>query len=673
MSFPRLFEPLAIGPHTARNRIVFGAHFTMFSEPGVAFGEPGYFGERYARYLAIRARGGVGAIVAGQAQVHPTTAYQMHNNAIAWEDAAVPHFERVTEAIHDHGALALLQLAHNGGVNQGPWSRLPVWAASDVANSFEAPKPLERHEIAELVDFFARSAGNAARGGFDGVEIHAAHGYLLQEFLSPRSNRRDDDYGGSLENRMRFPLEVLAAVRGAVGKGVAVGLRIVGDEESPDPGALGREECAEIARRFVATGLVDFLNVSVGLSGIGMVRPMYAPHLCAVPAARAIRQALRDHVGRARPGTPPVFAVQRILAPEEAEGILERGDADAVTLVRALVADPDWPRKAAAGEGATIRRCTGVNQGCYGNLTLGLPVTCVTNPVVGREAELDEQTLAPGARRRRVVVVGGGPGGLEAAWVAAARGHETILLERSSVLGGKIRAAARLPGRAEIGDLADWRAGECARRGVDVRLGHDATVDSVLALAPDAVIVATGAVATRDAASKVHPMPIAGWDQAFVLDHEAALARALEIGPRVAILDAVGHIEAIGLGELLARRGCDVLLVTPLPSPLALDRETAGYALPRAVQAGVRWRPNTVLAAIGANAVTLVDTLSRRSETVDGIDHVVIRTHGRADARLYFALRESAPGLDVVRIGDAVAPRYADRAIFDGHLAGRAV
>ncbi|HZR80472.1 MAG TPA: FAD-dependent oxidoreductase [Candidatus Binatia bacterium] len=672
-AYPRLFSPLAIGPHTARNRIVFGAHFTMFSEPAPVYGEPGWFGARYARYLAERAQGGVGTIVAGQAQVHPTTAYQMHNNAIAWDESAVPHFRRVTDAIHEHGALAFVQLAHNGGVNQGPWSRLPVWSASDVANSFEAPKVLERHEIAEVVEHFGRSARNAAAGGFDGIEIHAAHGYLLQEFLSPRSNRRDDEYGGSLENRMRFPLAVLREVRRAAGDRVAVGLRLVGDEESRDAGALGREECAEIARRFVATGLVDFLNVSVGLSGIGMVRPMYAPHLCAVDAASSIRQSLRAHAEPpAGSSPPPVFAVHRILVPAEAEGILERGDADAVTLVRALIADPDWPRKAEAGSDATIRRCTGVNQGCYGNLTLGLPIICVTNPTVGRERELSERDLAPAPRRRRIVVVGGGPAGLEAAWVAAARGHEVILLERDRALGGKIRLAAALPGRGEIADLAAWRAGECERRGVDVRLGCDADADRVLALAPDAVIVATGGVATRDAASKVHPMPVPGWDQDFVLDHEQAIARASELGPRVVVLDAVGHIEAIALGELLARRGCEVTVATPLPSPLALDRETAGYALPRAVQAGMRWRPNTALGAIGDHEALLADVFTRALDTVP-VDHVVIRTHGRADARLYFALRQRAPDLEVLRVGDAVAPRFADRAIYDGHLAGRRV
>jgi pyruvate/2-oxoglutarate dehydrogenase complex dihydrolipoamide dehydrogenase (E3) component len=312
-----------------------------------------------------------------------------------------------------------------------------------------------------------------------------------------------------------------------------------------------------------------------------------------------------------------------------------------------------------------------VNQGCYGNLTQGLPVTCVTNPAVGRETDLGHGTLVATARKRRVVVVGGGPAGLEAAWVAAARGHEVILLERAERLGGKIPLAASLPGRAEVGDLAAWRIAECERRGVEVRLGVDASAESVLALDPGAVIVATGGRATRDASTKVHPMPVAGWQQPHVLDHEEALVRRTTLGQRVVILDAVGFIEAIGLGELLAASGREATVVTPLAAPLNLDRETAGYALGRAVQAGLCWRPNTALAAIGERDVTVVDVLSRRPEVLAGVDHVVIRTHGLPCDALYFALRGRGP--EVIRVGDAVAVRPADRAIFDGHLAGRRV
>ncbi|MGH9033232.1 MAG: mycofactocin system FadH/OYE family oxidoreductase 2, partial [Acidimicrobiia bacterium] len=310
---PLLFSPLRVGPVTAPNRVVFGAHFTQFVEPADTVGEPGFYGERYGRYLGERARGGAGVIIAGQAQVHPTTAYQMRNNAVAWDPAAVPHFRRVTTPIHEHGALAFLQLAHNGGVNDGTVSKLPVWAPSSVANYNEPPQALERDQIAEVVEHFARSAANAAAGGFDGVEVHGAHGYLIHEFLSPKSNRRTDEYGGSLENRMRFCVEVLESVRAAVGQGVALGLRLVGDEEQRDGSGLTADDAAEIAGRLEDAGLVDFLNVSIGVSGVGMVRPVYAPHLLGVYAAHTVKKAVQR---------TPVFAVHRILTPDEAEGIL---------------------------------------------------------------------------------------------------------------------------------------------------------------------------------------------------------------------------------------------------------------------------------------------------------------------------------------------------------------
>jgi pyruvate/2-oxoglutarate dehydrogenase complex dihydrolipoamide dehydrogenase (E3) component len=338
--------------------------------------------------------------------------------------------------------------------------------------------------------------------------------------------------------------------------------------------------------------------------------------------------------------------------------------------VRALIADPEWGVKARAGADDTIRRCTGCNQGCYGNLIQSLPINCVTNPAVGRETELGAGTFRPAARAKRVVVVGGGPAGLEAAWVAAARGHEVTLLERSDELGGKIRLAQQLPGREELADFADWRIGECERRGVDVRVGVDATADHVLTLKPDAVVVATGSHATTAGASKWHPMPVPGSDQPFVIDHEQALLDADELDGRVVILDVVGHIEAIGLGELLAAGGADVTVACPLPTPMLLDPETMAAALPRMARAGARWRPNTAMVSIGDHEVTLIDTLSLAMETVPA-DAVVIRTHGLPNDDLYFALQGRAPA--VVRIGDAVAARPADRAIFDGHRAGRAL
>ena len=633
----------------------------MYTEPSRVYGEPGFYGERYGRYLAEYARGGVGTVIAGQAQVHPTTAYQMHNNAAVWDPACVPDLLRVSEQISAHGALAFLQLAHNGGVNHATWSRLPVWSASGIANHMEASKPIEVDEIREVVEYFGRSARNAAEAGFDGIEVHAAHGYLIHEFLSPEHNRRTDQYGGPLEHRIRFAMEVLESVREAVGPKLAVGVRLVGDEEVRGGDGLGPDECAEIAAHLARAGLVDFVNVSVGTSGIGMVRPMYTPHLLGVRATAIIKRSVPD---------VPVFAVHRILTPDEAEGILERDEADAVTLVRALIADPGWVEKARDERAAEIRACTGCNQGCYGNLTQGYPITCVTNPSVGREATLGSGTLTPANVRKRVVVIGGGPAGLEAAWVAAARGHTVTLLERSTELGGKIRMAAMLPGRSELSAFADWRADECARRGVDVRVGIEADRDTVLALEPDAVIVATGGRASVTTPSKSHPMPIAGSDQLWVLDHEQALLAADTLGERIVILDAIGHIEAIGIGHYLADRGRDVTVVTPMHSPLLLDAETMQKALPRAVRAGVRWRPNTAVFSIGDHEVSVADVMSYAVESLPA-DHMVIRTHGVANDALFHALRGEVA--EVVRVGDAVVPRLADRAIYDGHVAARAL
>ncbi len=659
--YPLLLSPLTVGPVTLRNRVVMGAHFTMFTEPTAA-GEPGYYGERTGRYLADRARGGVAAVICGQAAVHPTTAYQMPNNAAAWRPEAVPHFRRVTEQVHEHDAAAFLQLAHNGGVNRGNWSKLPVLAPSVIADYDEPAVALGEAGIAELVDAFATSAANAAAGGFDGVEVHGAHGYLIHEFLSPKTNLRDDRYGGSLENRMRFGAEVLAAVRAAVGPSVAVGLRLVGDEEQWDGTGLSADDAAEIGAGYEAMGLVDFLNVSVGTSGMGMVRTNYARPGLGVPAAAAVRAAV---------SSTPVFAVHRILDPDQAEAILSDGGADGICLVRALIADPDWVEKAATGRAGEIRRCTGSNQSCYGNLLNGMPVSCVQNPAVGREAELGAGTLSPAEVAKRVVVVGGGPAGLEAAWVAAARGHDVVLLERDEALGGRIRLAAALPGRSEMAAVAEWRIGECRRRGVDLRVGVDADVDAVLALGPDAVVVATGGLADKGVKAKYHPTPVPGQDQDWVLDHVDAIERALagELTGRVVVLDAVGHIEAIGLGELLGRQDVDVTVVTALSAPISLDPETQQAALPRAVRAGMVWRPNTVLGAIGDHEVTLVDALSHAIEPVAGVDWVVIRTHGRPDDALVGELTGRVP--EVVAVGDAVAVRPADRAIWDGHQAAR--
>ena len=666
MAHEPLFQPLPVGPLTLRNRVIFGAHFTMFTEPNPVWGEPGFYGRRYGRYLADRARGEVAAVIAGETAVAPNTAYKMANNANGWDPECIPHYEQLTSQVHEHGAHAFIQLTHSGAMMLGNWSKQVAIAPSVSPDHMEAPRAMDARDIAESIEYHVRCARHAVAGGFDGIEIQSAHGYLLHQFLSPKFNHRTDQYGGSLENRMRFGVEVVSAVREAVGDAVAVGIRLVGDDEQTHGPGLTADDCAEVAARYEELGLVDFLNVSVGIGGIGMVRTNYAPHCFGVYGAHAVKKAVRD---------TPVFTVHRILTPDEAEQIIEQHEADGITLVRALIADPEWVVKAREGRDDEIRHCTGINQSCYGNLLQSMPINCVQNPAVGREDDLGLGTLEPAARAKRVVVVGGGPGGMEAAATAAARGHDVTLLERESELGGALRWARELPGRGEIWEIARWRIGECERRGVDVRPGIDATADDVLALSPDAVIVATGGRATKLGQAAYHPMPVPGSEQDWVLDHVDALRRALAdpdaLGDRIVLLDAVGHAQAIGLGELLAAAGKDATCVTPLPLPMALDGETQAAILPRAVQAGMKWRPNTAMAFIGDHEVTVVDVLSRELETIPEVDTVVIRTHGLPVDDLYTALEGKVH--ELVRIGDAVAVRYVDRAVYDGHVAARAL
>ena len=408
----------------------------MYTEPAPRFGEPGFYGERLGRYLAERRE--LGVVIAGQGQVHPTTAYQMPNNAAAWDEAAIPHFERLTSQVRATARSRFSSSRTTAASTTAPGRSSRPGRRARVPTTTSRRSRSRCDEIRELVDYFARCARNAAAGGFDGIEIHGAHGYLIHEFLSPRSNQRDDEYGGSLENRMRFGVEVLEAVRDATGgrpRGGAAPGRRRGARPAPGPRRAGRGGDRRALRSARPGRLPERQHRALGhRHGAAALRP----HGLGVYAARAVKQAVR---------AVPVFAVHRILTPDEAEAILASGDADAVTLVRALIADEDWAEKARAGRGDEIRACTGCNQGCYGNLLQSLPITCVTNPAVGREDALGRGTLGAAATPARVVVVGGGPAGLEAAWVAAARGHH-VRAARARARARRQDPARREPARA---------------------------------------------------------------------------------------------------------------------------------------------------------------------------------------------------------------------------------
>jgi mycofactocin system FadH/OYE family oxidoreductase 2 len=650
-AFPHLFSPLRVGRLRLRNRIVHAPHGTCLAEQNLP-------SERQARYYAERARGGTGLIVMEALRVHPTSAFST-GSVNGFDPRIVPGLRRIREAVHEHGAGILAQILHAGRQMTGAMSRLPVFAPSPIpcAQNKEVPHEMDEDQIAEVVAAFGRTARFACEAGLDGVEIHGGHGYLIQQFLSPYSNRRTDGYGGSEDRRLRFALEVIARVRAEAGPERVVGMRISADEFTE--GGLGLPEMERIARRLAAPGALDYLSVSQSnYSGPSFPTMIPDMHFAVAPYAY-----LAAAIRRAVPGIP-IVAVARINAPEVAERVLAAGQADLVALARAHIADPEFAEKARAGRAHEIRRCIACNQGCVGSVHYEKPITCLVNPAAGREQELGLGTLAPAGAARRVWVIGGGPAGLEAARVAAARGHRVTLIERAPQLGGQLALAATVPCRAELGEAIRHLAAEVARGGVEVRLGVEATVEMVEGAAPDAVVVATGSTA--------HVPPLALDGGIPVMTTRDLLVRAPVPGARVLLYDEDGHFHAAGVAEHLADLGKEVEVVTPYAFVgLKLPTVSLVGAQMRLRGKRVRFTALTRLRGIKAGRVILADAYTGEEEAREGVDAVVLATGSRASDALYRALRGRVAAL--YQAGDAVAPRTAVEAVREGHLVGRQV
>jgi mycofactocin system FadH/OYE family oxidoreductase 2 len=643
-----LFSPLQIGPFTVRNRIFMPAHITYLAEGGMPT-------DAHVAYYAERAKGGAGLIVQESGQIMP--AATLGPRAIrGWDPAVVPHARRITEAVHAHGARIVWQILHSGRQMSGMWSREYLWAPSPIrsANGREVPHAMTRDDIKTAVRAYAQTARHARAAGYDGVEIHSAHGYLPQQFMSPLANARTDEYGGSLDNRLRFVREVIAACREALGPDLILGIRISGDEFVE--GGLSIDEMDDIAPLLEATGALDYLNVSHcvynGLSQATMIPDMSWPKTAFVYLAERIKASVKSI---------PVFTVGRIIDPIQADEIVAQGRADMVGMVRALIADPELPAKAKAGQIDEIRTCIGCNQGCVGRVHAGFSIGCLINPVAGREWEWAE--LPPAERKKRVMVVGGGPAGMEAARVAALRGHDVTLYEKGPALGGMANLAAAIPFRAEFGGLQRWLIGSLRRLEVRVVTNHTVTEADVERERPDAVVIATGSIA---------PAPdIPGADGRAITVEEYVAARP-EVGEHVVLVDNDGHFRGTATAEWLADQGKTVEYVTKHNTPGAeLIGQSLLPQLDRLGKRTVNVHLTSAVSAIDGDRVTLTSLFNGATTTLDGIATVIVVDDREANDYLYRALEGRIEELYIA--GDSLAPRRALEAMQDGHRVGRAI
>ena len=647
-----LFSPLRIGPLALRNRIVFAAHLTNYAEDG-------HPTEQHAAYYEARARGGAGLIITEEHSVHPTD-WPYEKLIHGFDESVIPGYRRITEAVHRHGTPILAQINHNGGQASGMYSRLPVWAASPVADPMfrEVAKEVDQAEIAEIVAGYAKTAGHCVQGGFDGIELQCSHSSIVRGFLSPATNLRDDEYGGDLRRRARILLEIVAAVRDAIGPGRALGVRLCGDELIN--GGTTIDEAVEVARLVESAGQVDYINTSIGVatSTLYMIEAsMHIPPGYALFIPSAIRKAVEL----------PVVGVGRFKDPLQAERALAEGHCDLIGVVRGQIADAEFAAKARSGHADDIRLCLSCNQECVGRMGLNRWLGCIENPRTGREAiALAPPALAPPARARcRVMVVGAGPAGLQAAIAAAGRGHEVTVHERGEAAGGQVRLAATVPSRAEFGDLVRNQLAECARLGVTVVYGSCVDVAAVRAAAPDAVIVATGAIAERP----YWALP----DAARVVDVREVLDGSAAPGGRVVVVDEVGFHHATSVAELLADRGAEVEVVTPgmvVGQDLGITLDMENWCA-RAAAKGIVQTTDCLVTGVAPGSVTLMHHPTGQTRQA-GADWVVCAVPAAPAEQLYFDLMALGPEVRVHRAGDCVAPRRAHAAVIEGQRAGEA-
>lgn len=631
-----LLEPFRIGQMELKNRIVMPAMLTRYGS------EEGYVTERTKNYYEARAQGGAGLIIVEAPYVH-LRGKSFPNQLSISDDTCISGLSQLVQTIHKHGSKAAIQLFHGGRTAKSALTGMQPLAPSPLASSGgEVPKELTVDEIAEIVAYFAEAALRADRAGFDGVEIHGAHGFLVDQFLSRTSNKRQDDYGGDVPRRARFLIEIIKAAREAVGKDYPIWCRINGKEYGIDEGT-SLEEAKEIAR-MAQDASADAIHVSAGGPGAPVVltSPTFTPAIIA-DLAEGIKKVV----------TVPVIAVGRI-TPEAAESILAKGKADLIAIGKGLLADPELPSKVASGRLDDITPCI-VCFRCRDDVHTNVAgIQCHVNAALGRE---EEYKILPAKKPRKVLVVGGGPGGMEAARVAALRGHKVTLWEKKLRLGGQLIQAAIPPHKDRIARLIIYLQTQLKKLSVEIELGKEATTTMIEEFKPEVVVLATG----------IKPLvpEIPGMNSAHVVQAGEVLEGKVETGDRVVVIG--GEVVGCETAEFLAEKGKKVT-VTRRSSEMAsgVGRTLRAFFLGRLLEKGVTLLPEVSYNEITFNGV-VVTTKEGEKKTIEA-DTVVLAAGAIPETKLYESIKGKVP--EAYCIGDCVAPRLIRDAIAEGYRVG---
>lgn len=658
MAYENLFSPVKIGKVTCPNRIFSSAHVPAMDKDGL-------WTDRNVKYLEGKAKGGAGLIVTGAIEIsEEASGGTTGRGAVcSYLDGAVEAFKRGTDAVHAYGVPIFAQLWHGGRQVPPPTeAMIPVYSPSPDPCPVmgEVPKEMEIEDIQKTIKDFAAAALVIKEAGFDGIEPHSAHGYLFAQMLSPFFNKRTDEYGGSPENRLRFFIETITAMREAVGPDMVIGFKFSADELLP--GGLTLDDMKWVVSKVEATGMIDYLAISQGtyLTMPTIIPPMYLPLGINVANAAAIKEE----------SDLPVLVIGRIKGPDQAEDVISNNHADMVAMTRAMIADSELPNKIREGRLEEIRNCIACNQKCWGNLMAGAPITCTLNPAAGKEYDPFWGELKKAELIKKIVIIGGGPAGCEAARVLAEKGHDVTLYESGSELGGQILTVQKASGREEWQDVNRYYTRQLNRLGVNQVFNTKVSADQILAENADVVIVATGS--TPRIEPYPHLPPISGIESPDVVNVRDVLEGKVDVGERVVVYCGEYHFQGVTVADTMLDKGKTVEIVTPTIAPA-----------PHALAEGMTWEINSMrLYQKGIKNIRVLSAITEfEDDLVKGInvysnapfeiecDTLISSFGGVADESLYFALKGKVKELH--RIGDCVAPRRAEHAIHDGAKVGR--